>query len=116
MELTELFQIEGRPLPVPDADISMSFEDLDAPQSGRDEAGFMHRIPVRRKVGVWEFQYSVLDGETYRYLQEILPTGGSFRFTCPEGEVEAYLSRYSIVWHSARTDTYRNLKFSIIEC
>lgn len=116
MELTYLFQIDGKPLPVPDADISMSFEDLDAPQSGRDESGFMHRIQVRRKVGVWEFSYSVLDGETYRYLREILPAGGSFRFTCPEGEVEAYLSRYSIVWHSAKTDTYRNLKFSVIQC
>ena len=116
MEVTELFMIDGRPLPVPDADIAMSFEDLDAPQSGRDEAGFMHRIPVRQKVGVWEFQYSHLSGEVYRYLREILPQSGSFRFTCPEGEVEAYLSRYSIVWHSARTDTYRNLKFSIIEC
>jgi len=116
MELTKLFQIDGRPMPVPDADVTMSFEDLDAPQSGRDEAGFMHRIPVRRKVGVWEFRYSLLSGETYRYLKGILPTAGSFRFTCPEGEVEAYLSRYSVVWHNAKTDTYKNLKFSVIEC
>ena len=116
MELTTLFTIDGNPLPVPDADVAMSFEDLDAPQSGRDESGFMHRLPVRRKVGVWEFCYSHLSGETYRYLKSILPTGGSFRFCSPEGETEAYLSRYSVVWHSARTDTYRNLKFSIIEC
>jgi len=116
MELTTLFQIDGKPMPVPDADVSMSFEDLDAAQAGRDQAGFMHRLPVRRKVGVWDFHYSHLSGETYRYLKSILPAGGSFRFTCPEGETEAYLSRYSILWHSARTDTYRNLKFSIIEC
>ena len=116
MELTTLFQIDGKPMPVPDADVAMSFEDLDAAQSGRDEAGFMHRIPVRYKVGVWEFRYSFLDGETYRYLQELLPRGGSFRFTCPEGQVEAYLSRYSLVWHNAKTDTYRDLKFSIIQC
>jgi hypothetical protein len=116
MELTELFLIDGKPLPVPDRDITMSFEDLDAPQAGRDEAGFMHRMPVRRKVGVWKFQYSHLTGETYRYLQSILPAGGSFRFTCPEGETEAYLSRYSIIWRNARTDTYRDLQFSIIEC
>ena len=116
MELTELFQIDGKPMPVPDADITMSFEDLDAAQSGRDEAGYMHRIPVRRKVGVWEFHYSLLDRQTYAYLLGLLPKGGSFRFRCPEGEVEAYLSRYSIVWHNARTDTYRNMKFSIIEC
>ena len=116
MLTTMLFQIDGKPLPVPDGDVAMSFEDLDSAQAGRDEAGFMHRLPVRRKVGVWEFTYSLLDGETYRYLRSILPEGGSFRFTCPEGEVEAYLSRYSVVWHNAITDTYRNLKFSIIEC
>ena len=116
MELTDLFQIDGQPMPVPDQGVSMSFEDLDAAQSGRDEAGYMHRIPVRQKVGVWEFQYSLLDGKHYRYLRSILPQGGSFRFTCPEGEVEAYLSRYSVLWHNAKTDTYRNLKFSIIQC
>ena len=68
MELTTLFQIDGKPMPVPDADVSMSFEDLDAAQAGRDQAGFMHRLPVRRKVGVWDFHYSHLSGETYRYL------------------------------------------------
>ena len=111
-----LFQIDGQPMPTPDADVAMSFEDLDAPQAGRDEAGFMHRLPVRRKVGVWEFVYSHPDGETYRYLRSILPQGGSFRFTCPEGEVEAYLSRYCVTLHDAKQDQYRNLKFSIIEC
>lgn len=121
--LTQLFQINGQPMIAPDQDVAMRFEDLDAAQSGRDEAGFMHRIVVRSKVGVWEFSYSHLTGAQYRYLLSILPTGGSFTFTHPSQQdaavledTQAYLSQYGVLWHSARTDTYRNLKFSIIAC
>lgn len=122
MLLTYLYQINGKPMPVPDEGVEMSFEDLDSAQSGRDESGFMHRIVVRSKVGVWNFTYSWLDEETYRYLLSILPEEGVFTFTYPDqkqdgaAKTTAYLSRYGISWHNARTNTYRNLKFSIIEC
>lgn len=123
MVLTELYKIDGKPMIAPDADVKMSFEDLDGAQSGRDEAGFMHRILVRKKVGVWEFSYSHLTRQEYGYMMSILPTGGSFRFTHPGRQdsslpevTQAYISKYGIAWHSARTDTYRNLTFSVIEC
>ena len=123
MVLTELYQIDGLPMVAPDSDVQMSFEDLDGAQSGRDESGFMHRILVRRKVGVWEFTYSHLTRQEYAYMMSILPTGGSFRFTHPSREdstqpavTQAYISKYGVVWHSAKTDSYRNLTFSIIEC
>ena len=123
MTLTDLYKINGKPMPVPDEGIEMSFEDLDDAQSGRDESGFMHRIVVRSKVGVWNFNYSHLTQQEYAYLLSILPTGGSFTFTHPSQvdstlseDTTAYLSKYGIVWHSARTNTYRNLKFSIIQC
>jgi len=121
--LTHLYQINGRPLFAPDADVQMSFEDLDAADSGRDESGVMHRIPVRYKVGSWQFSYSSLTQEEYAYLCGILPRAGSFTFTHPASDdctrtesCTAYLSGYSIVWHSARTKDYRNLKFTVIEC
>ena len=123
MVLTELYKIDGMPMVAPDADVQMSFEDLDSAQSGRDEAGFMHRILVRRKVGVWEFSYSHLTGQEYAYMMSILPKGGSFVFTHPSRQdstvaedTHAYISKYGIVWHSAKTDSYRNLTFSVIEC
>ena len=31
-------------------------------------------------------------------------------------EMSLYLSQYGIVWHSARTKDYLDLKFSISEC
>ena len=123
MVLTELYKIDGKPVVAPDADVKMSFEDLDSAQSGRDEAGYMHRIPVRKAVGVWEFCYSHLTRQEYAYMMSVLPTGGSFRFTHPSRgdsslpeETQAYISKYGVTWHSAKTDSYRNLTFSIIEC
>ena len=123
MVLTELYQIDGMAMVAPDADVQMSFEDLDGAQSGRDESGFMHRILVRRKVGVWEFSYSHLTRQEYAYMMSILPQGGSFVFTHPgrqdstqPEQTQAYISRYGVVWHSAKTDSYRNLTFSVIEC
>lgn len=123
MSITELYKIDGAPLLTPDQDVEMSFEDLDAADAGRDEAGFMHRIVVRYKVGVWNFQYSHLTQQEYSYLLSILPKAGSFPFSYPDpGDPSrqkttvAYLSKYGISWHNARTGHYRNLKFSIIEC
>ena len=121
--LTELYQIDGKPMLAPDADVEMSFEDLDAAESGRDESGVMHRIMVRRKVGVWNFCYSHLTQAEYAYMLSILPQTGSFLFTHPKLEdctqtesCDAYLSGYSILWHSAKTGDFRNMKFSIIAC
>ena len=123
MTLTELYQINGRPLLAPDAGVEMSFQDLDAAESGRDESGYMHRILVRSKVGVWNFVYSHLTEAEYGYLLGILPQTGSFRFTYPApGDssrsltTDAYLSQYGVAWRNATTGDYRNLKFSIIEC
>ena len=122
-KLTELYQINGKPLPVPDADVQMSFEDLDAADSGRDESGVMHRIPVRYKVGSWQFSYASLTQEEFSYLRGVLPQAGSFTFTYPDPDdctqrksCSAYLSGYSVVWHSARTKLFHNLKFSVIQC
>ena len=123
MTLTELYQIDGKSLLAPDAGVEMSFEDLDAAESGRDESGFMHRIVARSKVGVWNFNYSHLTGAEYAYLLSILPTGGNFAFIYPDPcdsskpkQTTAYLSKYGVVWQNASTGEYRNLKFSIIEC
>ncbi len=120
--LTYLYQLDGKPMLTPDGDVQMQFTDLDSGESGRDEAGFMHRIVVRRKVASWSFLYSSLTQKEYVYMQSILPRD-SFLFTYPDPEdpakcktTRAYLSQYGISWHNARTGEYRNLKFEIIEC
>lgn len=123
MRTTDLFKINGQPLIPPDEDVAMSYEDLDSSDSGRDESGVMHRVVVRYKVGTWSFEYSHITQEEYAYMLSVLPNAGSFTFThpsradCAKTETcKAYCSKYSIVWHSARTKDYRNFKFNIIEC
>jgi hypothetical protein len=117
------YLIDGKPMPLPDQEVEMSFEDLDHAEAGRDEAGFMHRMVARYKVGSWGFQYSHLTQQTYTELLQLLPQSGSFVFSYPDPmnpeqykHTTAYLSRYGIVWRNARTGLYRNLKFNIIEC
>ena len=117
------YLIDGKPMPLPDVEVGMSFEDLDRAEAGRDEAGFMHRLVARYKVGCWNFTYSYLDGQTYRQILELLPKSGSFVFSYPDPmdpeqykHTVAYLSQYGISWQDAATGLYRNLKFSIIEC
>lgn len=121
--MNELYFINGRALPLPDAGVEMSFEDLDSADAGRDEAGFMHRSLIRRKLGVWNFVYSHLTQAQFTALQRALPEESTFSFTYPDPEdptvfktVTAYLSKYGISWYNARTGHYRNLKFSIIQC
>lgn len=123
MNLTDLYTINGQALPVPDQDVEMSFEDLDAADAGRDEAGYMHRHVVRQKLGVWNFSYTHLSEKTMAYLRQVLHTGATFTFTYPDpGNTQnrrsttAYLSGYGFSWRNARTGDYRNLKFSVIEC
>lgn len=120
---TDLYKINGKPFLPPDEDVSMSFEDLDASDSGRDESGVMHRIVVRYKVGTWSFEFSHITQEEYTYMLAVIPEAPDFTFTHPTREdcaktedTTAYCSKYGIVWHSARTKDYRNFKFNIIEC
>jgi len=72
------FTIDGSPMLGTAEEQELSFSDLDSSDSGRDEAGFMHREVVREKVGTWSFQYPILDKEDYHYLRTLLQGKPSF--------------------------------------
>lgn len=121
MEAT--FFVDGQPMLPPDADMELSFEDLDGASAGRDESGVMHRVILRHKVGSWSFCYSHLSREEYAYMEDLFAGKAHFQFTFPsltrQGEtttVTAYRSRLGIGWHNASTGQFRNYKFTIIEC
>ena len=120
---TELFKVNGRPMLAPDLDMGMSFEDIDSADTGRDEAGVMHRIMVRFKVGTWSFSYSGITSEEYEYMESLFPEDGDFTFTHPSRtnsnsleNTKCYRSKYSISWYSVKNKLWRNYKFNIIEC
>ena len=122
-EKTNLFQVNGMPLLVPDAQVGMSYEDIDSSDSGRDESGVMHRIPVRYKVGAWNFSYSHLTEEEKQYMEGLFPMEATFLFTHPDRvdalvavTTSAYRSKYAISWKNARTGLWSNYGFTVISC
>lgn len=122
-QTTDLFLINGQPLLAPDENVSVSYEDLDSADSGRDESGVMHRIPVRYKVGSWQFTYSHLTDAELTYLEGLFENQAQFSFTRPSrldpGQpvtTLAYRSKYALCWQNAVTGLWRNYGFSVIEC
>ena len=84
MTLTNLFQIDGKSLYAPDCDIEPSYSDLDSSDSGRDEAGYMHREVVREKVATWPIAYSCLTDDEYKYTIGLFAGKAEFQFTHPK--------------------------------
>lgn len=120
---TTLFQINGQPMLLPDAEVGVSYEDLDSGDSGRDESGVMHRYLVRSKVAVWSFSYGHLTEAEKNYMEGLFGDAAVFTFTHP-GRVDAaitescqaYRSKYAISWKNAKTGLWSNYSFQIIQC
>ena len=110
------FFINGEPLPVPDAGIVYTATDLDGEETGRDEAGIMHRIVLREGVRTWEIPYAVLTAEDYQYIVQLLKNKPEFTFDFPSGFTTAYCSNHSVTWFNTRLGVYKNFKLKIIEC
>lgn len=121
MRYYEDFTIDGKPMLVPDADVQIEKNDLDSQDSGRDESGVMHRVVVRERVRKWAFSYSVLTAEEYQYMESLFAGKSSFTFSFRETDGKryscmAYCANHSITLHNARTGTFKNYNFNIIEC
>lgn len=117
------FFVNGKPMLVPDEEVSCSYEDLDDSASGRDESGFMHRLVARYKVGVWAFSYSFLTEEERKYMESLFPDAPDFTFTHPSRidaavseDTTCYRSKYSLSWKNARTGLWTGYGFHIIQC
>lgn len=126
------FKINGKPILVPDSGVSISKADIDAPETGRDESGYMHRVILRKGVLTFGFSYAVLTAEEYRYMQDLLTESPTVEVEYVDSHgkkatTKAYCSNHSISLHSSRTPVpdgfgvfpgqlYKNLKFNIIEC
>lgn len=117
---TNAFQIDGKPMPAPDRDMDSSYEDIDAPDSGRTLDGVMHRDVLRFDVAKWPFVYGTLSTEDYNYLQSLFKGKKDFQFTYPTPTgpktVKAYRSKWGISLRNYTTGEWRNYKFNIVEC
>lgn len=119
---TYLFTVGGKPMLTPDAQVSVSYADIDAADAGRDLQGKLHRSVVRYKVASWEFSYNNITEEEKAYLESLFPDAPTFQFghpdrldTTKQAVTECYRSQYGISWRNARTGLWSGLKFQIIE-
>lgn len=113
--------IDGQPILTPDEDLEMEYSDLDSAESGRDEAGVMHRIVLRTGVRKLTLRYGQLTREEYRYMTALFAGKREFTVTCRDHDgfptaFRAYHSNHGITVRNARTGLYRNYQISIIEC
>ncbi len=120
---TKIFSVNGMPFLAPDEPVQVSYEDIDAGDAGRDEAGCMHRYPVRYKVAKWSFSYSNLTEEEKQYMESIFPDNPTFVFRHPDrknAEISAlsncYRSKYNITWRNTVTGLWSNYGFHVVEC
>lgn len=117
------FLVNGKPLLAPDEEVSVSYEDIDGADAGRDQAGFMHRSMLRCKVPSWNFYYSYLTEEEKNYIEGLFGEESTFDFTYPSRLDAAaaetsrcYRSKTSIRWKSARTGLWSGCSFTVIAC
>ncbi len=113
--------IDGQPVLVPDADVTISFEDMDSEVSGQDESGYMHRLLLRSGVKTIPLAYASLDTDEYRYMESLFQGKREFKVDCRgiDGSplsFMAYRSKHSISVHNIKTGIHKNYNFNIIEC
>ena len=120
---TNLFQVNGKPLLAPDGGVAVMYADLDAADAGRDEAGVMHRYPVRYQVASWDFTYSFLTEVERKYMEGLFPNSATFSFTHPSRTdssksvtTTCYRSQHTVTWQDAKTGLWSNYGFRIIQC
>ncbi len=110
--MTDIFTINGKPIPVPDAPVAVKYSDVEG-ESARDRSGMLHRTVLRR-VRAWEFSYGRLKEEDRAYLAAAL-TLGVFRFTHPEGECLCCCKGFSADYHDATAGIWKNFRFRVEE-
>ena len=114
-------QIDGQPVPVPDADLSVEVLDREAEDSGYDESGVLHRFLVRRQVRSITLLYDVINREEYRYLCALVGGKDTFlvQYRDADGqpsELIGYCTGLQTALHNAKQGIYKGLKLVIREC
>lgn len=111
-----VYKIDGVAIPVPDAEVTLSYADLDSAAAGRDESGYMHRAVLRHRVRTWGFTYTILSAEAVRTLEELLAGKAVFDFESEDGVCKAYCAKQEVRLYDRTRGVYKGMKFNIIEC
>ena len=123
-ELDNAWTVSGVPIYRPSqGGINISHDNIVAPQSGRDEAGYMHIIWVRTDVRKVSLTYNKLTGNQVKYMVDLMQ-GKEFTFAYPDGNDVIIFPAYcgKITYDQKRLDlyadeggVYTNIQVNIIE-
>lgn len=115
------FLIDGKPVLMPDAGISISASDMETEDSGTDESGVLHRFLLREKVRSFSLAYDTLTLEEYRYMRALIRGKTTFtvKYRDPDGmpaQMIAYCTGYSLSLHNAKLGLFKGFTLEIMEC
>ena len=113
--------VNGQPIYVPSS-ISVSHDNITAPETGRTESGKMHIVWVRRRVTKIELTFDMLTGEAVDFMSNLMQ-GQEFKFTYYDHgvkELDVYCGRDSYTQHDLSQykdegGVYKDFKINVEE-
>ena len=120
---TELFQINGKPMLVPDTEVATNYSDLEGSDSGKDASGILHAFVLRYKIGSWKFIYNNMTAEEMQYMESIFPDTATFSFQHPSRwdasaseQSVCYRRKFEASLKNTRPFLWSRYEFTIFEC
>lgn len=116
------FLIDDLPVLLPDEGVRIEPEDIFASESGQDESGYMHIIPLRNDVLKFTLNYRFITHEEYQYMESLFKGKPAFsvEFRNLDGEIETRTCyrprRPSPSLRNRKTGNYDGYTLTIKEC
>ena len=120
LDNTGKWKVDGNPIYIPDADVTVQYSSLASEDSGRDESGYMHITwlrPLVRKVGL---KYAMMTGDELEYMR-LMMQGKEFSFTFADSNgvttMDAYTSEINATLYTRLRDVdlYKDVTINVIE-
>lgn len=114
------FQIDGKPVPVPDEDVQIIPQDVTSGDSGYDESRVMHRKVVRTTES-FVIQYANITTEEYQYIKSLVMGKDYFLlehrlYGSEVQKLDAYCDKLPVFLNNAKNGTMKKMKFTISQC
>lgn len=122
----DVFKIDGQPLYEPSTTPTITFTDVESPDSGTDEMGVYHREVLRFGVLSCSITWNVLSNAECAYLLGLIQNKTTFQFTFPISSNSTdvtqtttrtcYCSNYGAAIQKLQRGIWRNMTLEIQEC
>ena len=106
-KMSDVFEINGQPIPEPDPDFKVEHESLADENSGRTQDGVMRINWIRRRMAKAHFKFSILDSEQASSLLNSVQ-GQEFNLTYID-PIEGITTKHMYCSNEGATLKYRRL-------